>query len=55
MSPDNRVQAYAKAFYEAAWERWLAAINGLSAKLMQDSALGLRLQGGDPVQQTAAA
>ncbi len=46
MSPDNRVQAYAKAFYEAAWERWMAVLAGLNDRLSQDPALGERLQTG---------
>jgi F-type H+-transporting ATPase subunit delta len=51
MSPENRVQAYASAFYEAAWERWLAAFAGVGDRLAQEPALVDRLQSGGDLAQ----
>lgn len=46
MNPDKRVQAYAKAFHDAAWERWLSALAGVRDRLDKEPALLERLQAG---------
>ena len=38
MDAPDRVSSYAQAFYEAALERWLAALEGTAAKLAADPA-----------------
>jgi F-type H+-transporting ATPase subunit delta len=42
-----RGQSYAQAFYEAAMERWLAALQTVSARLAADRGLMERLQASD--------
>jgi F-type H+-transporting ATPase subunit delta len=47
MSTADRKQSYAQAFHEAAVERWLAALQGISARLAEDPELVERLQAAD--------
>ncbi len=53
MAGNERVQEYAKAFFDAAWERWFAALGGAAERLEQDPALAQRLSSGegDPAQR----
>jgi F-type H+-transporting ATPase subunit delta len=44
MSTDDRLRAYAKAFYEAALERWLDQLNSAAGQLTQNPALLNRVQ-----------
>ena len=44
MSTEDRVRAYAKAFYEAALERWLGQLNAVARQVRQNPALLNRLQ-----------
>ncbi len=46
MSPEDRVRSYAKAFYEAALERWLDQLNSVAGHLTQSPAVLNRLQAG---------
>ena len=46
MSTDDRVRAYAKAFYEAALERWLDQLNALAGQVSHNPGLLNRLQAG---------
>lgn len=47
MSTADRTQSYALAFYEAAMERWLAALEAISTRLAEDRGLLERLQATD--------
>jgi F-type H+-transporting ATPase subunit delta len=47
MSTADRSQSYAQAFYEAAMERWLAALQVVSSRLAEDPGLVDRLQAAD--------
>jgi len=47
MSTADRTQSYAQAFYEAAMERWLAALQAVSSRLAEDRGLLERLQATD--------
>jgi F-type H+-transporting ATPase subunit delta len=47
MSTADRARTYAQAFHEAAMERWLAALQTISARLAEDRALAARLQATD--------
>ncbi len=44
MSSRDRVNDYAEAFYDAAWERWLAALQSAARQLAQDPELRARLE-----------
>lgn len=44
MNTQDRAHSYAEAFYEAAWERWLAALEAAAAKMAQDQQLLDRAQ-----------
>jgi F-type H+-transporting ATPase subunit delta len=46
MSSRDRVSDYADAFYEAAWERWLAALGSAAQRLAEHPELQARLEGG---------
>jgi F-type H+-transporting ATPase subunit delta len=47
MSTADRTRSYAQAFHEAAMERWLAALQAVSARLAEDRELMERLQASD--------
>jgi F-type H+-transporting ATPase subunit delta len=47
MSTADRTRSYAQAFYEAAMDRWLAALQTVSARLAGDRGLMERLQASD--------
>jgi F-type H+-transporting ATPase subunit delta len=47
MAAEDSVRAYAKAFYEAALERWLGAMDAVAGRWIQDPALLNRLESGD--------
>ena len=47
MSAADRSQSYSQAFFEAAMERWLAALQVVSGRLAEDPALVERLQAAD--------
>jgi F-type H+-transporting ATPase subunit delta len=47
MSTADRARSYAQAFHEAAMERWLAALQAISARLAEDRGLAERLQATD--------
>jgi F-type H+-transporting ATPase subunit delta len=47
MSTADRTRSYAQAFYEAAMERWLAALQAISTRLAEDRGLLERLQATD--------
>jgi F-type H+-transporting ATPase subunit delta len=47
MSTPDRTRSYAQAFLEAAMERWLAALQAVSAQLAEDRELSKRLQASD--------
>jgi F-type H+-transporting ATPase subunit delta len=54
MATEDRVRTYAKAFYEAALERWLGELDTVAGHLMQDPALLNRLEsGGDLIKRQA--
>jgi F-type H+-transporting ATPase subunit delta len=45
MSSRDRVSDYAEAFYDAAWERWLAALQSAAQQLAEHPELRTRLEG----------
>ena len=45
MSARDRVGDYAEAFYDAAWERWLAALQSAARQLAEHPDLRARLEG----------
>jgi F-type H+-transporting ATPase subunit delta len=45
MSSRDRVSDYADAFYDAAWERWLAALGSAAQQLAEHPDLHARLEG----------
>lgn len=47
MSTADRIQSYAQAFHEAAMERWLAALEAVTARLAEDRHALQRLQAAD--------
>src|SRR5512139_2925700 len=47
MNAPNRAQTYANAFYEAAFDRWLAALTDAASAIARNSALAQRLQAAD--------
>ncbi|PKO20944.1 MAG: ATP synthase F1 subunit delta [Chloroflexi bacterium HGW-Chloroflexi-1] len=47
MNTQDRVRSYADAFFEAAWERWLAALETAAGRLEQNPQLLARLQAAD--------
>jgi F-type H+-transporting ATPase subunit delta len=47
MSRADRARTYAQAFHEAAMDRWLAALQAVSARLAEDRGLRERLQATD--------
>jgi F-type H+-transporting ATPase subunit delta len=53
MNTQDRVRSYADAFFEAAWERWLAALEAVAGRLGQDPKLLERLEPKAPYGQAA--
>ncbi len=47
MSPDERASAYARAFHEAVWQRWLGVLEGVARQLQDQPGLRERVRSDD--------